>query len=76
MVPERNDVSLVHDEGFYPHRDVTTVKMANDDVVVRETGPQGWSGLRTTIMIHSHWFFEATIVRLLFSCHHSTKIDI
>jgi hypothetical protein len=25
MVPERNNVSLVLDDGFYPHRDVTTV---------------------------------------------------
>jgi hypothetical protein len=25
MVPDRKDVSLVHDDGFYPHRDVTTV---------------------------------------------------
>jgi hypothetical protein len=33
------------------------VVMANDDAVVRETGSQGWIGLRTTIMIHSHRFF-------------------
>jgi hypothetical protein len=25
MVPVQNYVSLVHDDGFYPHRDVTTV---------------------------------------------------
>jgi hypothetical protein len=44
--------------------------MANDDVVVRATDPQGWNSLRTTIMIHPIGAFEATIVRQLFSCHY------
>jgi hypothetical protein len=25
MVSEQNNVPIVHDDGFYPHRDVTTV---------------------------------------------------
>jgi hypothetical protein len=36
--------------------------MANVDVVVRETGRQRWSGLRTSIMIHSHRFHRPSIV--------------